>query len=117
MFLMFILLGLINIFFGMEVIIEFCVNVVEFGDGYIQRFGDGLNFVYDEYNIVIEGLFFDEVEIVNMFFWDYKGYIYFFWMLLGEIVVCKWICNCWVKFFFFFIFVVIWVIFCEVFDL
>lgn len=71
------------------------VLAAQFGDGYTQRAGDGINANPGElspsWNVLLEG----EAQAILNFFASHKGYIPFKFKLPGEATARKWICTKW----------------------
>jgi phage-related protein len=78
---------------GSSVETEFRVKLAEFGDGYIQRSGDGINSVRDTYTVSVENLRKEEADPVVAFLKARRGWEAFLWTPPRETVPRKWICK------------------------
>ena len=67
----------------------------EFGDGYSQRAGDGLNAVFVKAELEWAGLTTAEADTVETFFQDRGGYEAFDYTLPRESTARKFICRDW----------------------
>ncbi len=67
----------------------------QFGDGYVQRAGDGLNADAGELSLSWNVLLWSEAKTILDFFASKKGYVPFKFKLPGEAVTRKWICTKW----------------------
>ena len=85
----------VNISVGSELARKARSLKAEFGGGYIQRTGDGINNVRGEYAVVIENLTRDEATIFDNFFTDLGGWRAFLYTRPGEATPRKWICEAW----------------------
>lgn len=63
----------------------------DFGDGYSQRSGDGLNAVQKKVDLTFVGLSTFEADAMDAFFAEQGGYRAFFYTLPDEGVPRKWI--------------------------
>lgn len=78
---------------GSSIETEFKIKMAEFGDGYIQRSGDGINSVRDTYNIMIENLRTEEADAIIAFLKARKGYEAFWWTAPRESAPRQWFCK------------------------
>jgi phage-related protein len=73
------------------------VLTAPFGDGYVQRSGDGHNADVTKYEVNFTNLTYREVEAILEFFGNLKGYLPFYWTRPGAAKVQTWICPKWDK--------------------
>ena len=71
------------------------VRRADFGDGYSQRSGDGLNANPVVFEATITVLFAHEVEEITTFLAGRKGYLPFMWTMPGESSPRQWIATDW----------------------
>jgi len=71
------------------------VLVAEFGDGFIQRAGDGVNALSDEFSLTWVNLTQAEVTSANQFLRDRAGHEAFLWTPPREVSPRKFICPSW----------------------
>lgn len=55
------------------------VNKNEFGDGYVERFPDGINHISEKWNITYKNLLTAEKNAIEAFFYERGGYKAFDW--------------------------------------
>lgn len=67
----------------------------EFGEGYSQRAGDGLNGVKKTLPLVWNGLTVAEADEIDAFFTDHRGYIAFLYTAPRDVTPKKWIVKNW----------------------
>lgn len=67
----------------------------DFGDGYVQRTGDGLNALSRKLEATFQALTNTEADAILSFFEDRKGYLPFLWTLPGEATPRQWIAKSW----------------------
>lgn len=67
----------------------------EFGGGYVQRAGDGINAVRTNYSVVMENLTKAEGLVIDNFLTAQAGYKAFLFTKPGESTPRKWICQEW----------------------
>lgn len=72
------------------------INVSTFGDGYIERSGDGINTQQPETDVVWEGLTQVEMQSTLAFFSAQGGIAPFMWTYPGDTVPTQWVCDKWV---------------------
>lgn len=85
--------GVVTISPGSAIETEFKVKIAEFGDGYIQRSGDGINSVRDTYTVAIENLTQAEADAIVSFLKARRGYEAFLWTAPRESTARQWICK------------------------
>ena len=71
------------------------VLVTQYGDGYIERAGHGLNAQARDFSLKWEGLTLTEVNSLVTFFRARKGYEAFLWTPVDEATAIKCICQTW----------------------
>ena len=76
--------------FGSSPKIKMRVLEAQFGDGYTQRAGDGLNVTQSEWNVVFNDLIDTEAETIRAFLEARAGVEAFYWTPPGEAVARKW---------------------------
>ncbi len=67
----------------------------QFGNGYAQRMGDGLNAVTAEYQVSFDSLTKAEAQAMNAFFRERAGWQAFYFTPPGESVARMWTCEKW----------------------
>ena len=87
--------GEVSVSPGSSVSFEPRVNRADFGDGYSQRSGDGLNGNPAAFEAVFTVLFESEVNAITGFFAAKKGYTPFLWTMPGESTPRQWIATKW----------------------
>lgn len=73
------------------------VLTAQFGSGYAQRSGDGLNTVSGQYTVIFEHLSRPQAETIRQFFKDQGGYKGFYFTVPGESAPRLWRCEKWSK--------------------
>ncbi|WP_266032587.1 phage tail protein [Brucella intermedia] len=73
------------------------VRRAQFGDGYSQRSGDGLNANGVKFEATFSVLLDSEARQILNFFEERKGYLPFWWTVPGEITPRQWIATEWRK--------------------
>ena len=69
--------------------------MADFGDGYTQRGGDGLNPVQDTFSLIWNGLKIAQADEIDAFLKARKGYESFDWIPPREVSTRKFICQEW----------------------
>lgn len=87
----------VNIAPGSGVDYEPRVRRANFGDGYSQRTGDGLNTLSRKVQASFQVLTDSEANTLLGFFEGRKGYLPFMWALPGEVTARQWIAPSWKK--------------------
>lgn len=85
----------VNISPGSSVEFQPRVRRADFGDGYSQRAGDGLNTLSRKVEANFQVLYSDEAEAIITFFTNRRGYLPFMWTLPGETSPRQWIAPSW----------------------
>jgi len=73
------------------------VNRADFGDGYSQRSGDGLNANPANLSATFDNLLAEEADIIMAFLGERKGYLPFLFLVPGEATPRQFICPEWRK--------------------
>lgn len=73
------------------------VLTANFGDGYRQEAGDGLNVLSRKIDPTWDVLSSAQADDLLAFFEDKKGYIAFYWTPDGETVSRQWKCTSWTR--------------------
>lgn len=71
------------------------VLVAQFGDGYSQRLGDGINPVSESWSLNFGSIDITTAQNIVSFFETHKGYIAFDWTPPGDLTAIKVICDNW----------------------
>ena len=69
----------------------------KYGDGYIERAGDGINIQPRELSLTWDNLMDNELASTIGFFEDRKGYQSFWWVPVRENVARQFVCETWSK--------------------
>lgn len=67
----------------------------QFGDGYTQATGDGLNHIRAEFSLMWEVLTPAQADAIESFFEAHGGYAPFLWTAPGKSTPQKWTCKQW----------------------
>lgn len=67
----------------------------DFGDGYTQRVGNGINNVRDTYTLSWEDISRTDAKTIDDFLRARGGWDAFYWTAPGATVAKKWICEQW----------------------
>lgn len=87
--------GETNISPGSEITKKPRTLVSEFGDGFLQRVGDGINTIKEKVAVIINDLTPAEADEVDQFFTRHGGYKFFYWTAPGKQKPKKYICVEW----------------------
>lgn len=71
------------------------VRKAQFGDGYVQRSGDGINTQAKVFSVTLSSLTKAESDYVLGFFEAHGGFEHFLWTRPGATVAEKWIASTW----------------------
>lgn len=74
---------------------EIKILEAEFGDGYTQATGDGLNHIRKVVSLQWDVLTETQADTIEAFFTDQKGYLPFLYTLRGQSTPTKWTCKEW----------------------
>lgn len=67
----------------------------QFGDGYRQEAGDGLNYLPNSLDLTWAVLMPDQADTIENFFIAQKGYLAFLWTPSNETLERQWKCTNW----------------------
>lgn len=87
----------VNISPGSEIQEKARVLKANFGGGYVQRSGDGINSVIGNYNVVFENLRRSEAKTLVDFFRAQRGYKAFYFTVPGDPAPRLWTCEEWTR--------------------
>lgn len=85
----------VDIAAGSSVQVEPKIRRAAFGDGYIQRSGDGINSVRDVFTLMAKNVTPAQAETIQAFMRARRGYEAFFWTPTDESEPRKFICTKW----------------------
>lgn len=71
--------------------INFQVKKAQFGDGYAQKVGNGLNNKFSTWNITVDNDY-EYIELVKDFLDDHKGYMSFLWTPPNQATALRFTC-------------------------
>jgi phage-related protein len=89
--------GLVRVDVGSSISVKPRVRRADFGDGYSQRSGDGLNALGRKVEINFTNLELSEGKTIEAFFEERAGYKPFLWTFPHETTPRQWICTEWRK--------------------